>query len=215
MAHKFLTPDTIETLTDCFPLAVSQGLMRYVYWSLGELAKVENWELHGAITPELISQYFADIIVNLEEGCGDMGILGRMDIWNSGAQSFNSGNPAQLVEWSNAQGTATMFQADLLAHSVEVLQDCRLMIDFKVSWNSNGTGFRQAVLRKNGLTEYMHRTIGSVVSGHDQSFFYQSQAIEGDTFDVTIFQNSGAPLGIVAATGWGPHMRLTAFSNAP
>lgn len=65
MTFKFLTPDSIETLTNCFPLTVSQGLMRYIHGAMGELAESRNWELHGAVTPEDIAEYFKEILAEL------------------------------------------------------------------------------------------------------------------------------------------------------
>jgi len=70
-SHKWLTPDTIPTAAICRRLVIPDdlGIIIAVTGALDLLGQPENWEQHGAITPDEISEAMRDMLWSyLNEG---------------------------------------------------------------------------------------------------------------------------------------------------
>lgn len=69
LTNAFLTPDSLTQVPElAVTMTVNQGLVRFIYGALDILGEEANWEQFGAVTPEEASQYFLQLLVNLQVG---------------------------------------------------------------------------------------------------------------------------------------------------
>ena len=157
MTFKYLTPDSIETLTNCFPLTVSQGLMRYIHGAMGELAESRNWELHGAVTPDEIAEYFQEILAGLgATECEESQML-TITLTRPTTQTIPQ-STITLPTWTSIENDGG-FAYDAQTKDITVLLNGWYRFQASVYWNTAAAGDRLA---------WIENITDAVIVAHDR-----------------------------------------------
>lgn len=182
----FLTPDTLEGSLECSGLDIPANLFRYVAGALAELTVVENWELHGEVTPEEAADYFNELLLNTQWGLCTMPAMHERVLVTNLTVATSS---VTVVEMGVGSLDSEFLSYD--EGQVTALKNLWVTVTLNSEWQANSLGSRRLELRRDGTAVARAQFQASGAGVTAVPLAWQGALSQGSVLEYIVFQNSG------------------------
>ena len=175
------------------------------------MTDVDNWEEHGAVTPEEAAEYFDEWVYNLlDQGCPMP--VARLEARADANVSIAHNTEKQNV-WSSASRTADMFDINLTTGVVTVLKDARIQLSVLWNWQNVAGGDREIRVRIAGAWVWLDRAASAGNFAQSNSLSMHTDVLANDTIVVGAYQNSGTAVNLIVASAIKPRLTILAWER--
>lgn len=208
----YLTPESLEGSETCLKLTLNTTLFRYVLGALYDLTIPSHWELHGAVTPEEASQYFAEMIIGAQsEDCQQM-----EHRWVRAYRTTDITLPHNTqvpIEWTHVNGSEGQFGFSALTPTLLFPPFPGKYFAFaQVVWEANSTGIRRLRILMDGTVVGASQWAATPVGASSYTTVaLLNVSTAGHEVSLQAFQNTGGDLDVHAALGTFGETHLSIF----